>query len=269
MSRAEDRFRELCAAWALGALDGEELAEFRELLEGATPEMLRAYAEMEEAALCLSLAAGPAEPAAEVKAKLLATIRASTPVPPADTATQLAGWLGLHRPRFALAVTLALLLLVAGLGYLSTALYRAWTREQQRVVALTSELERKEALLQILRARDVQMIALEGPGRDPVGHGRIIWDVGNRVAVLHVANLPPTPENKIYQLWIYAKDRAPASPGVFAVKATEREAFFRFEGITPVEPDSLRGFLITLEAEGGASQPSREWYLGSRVENKR
>ncbi len=265
MSRLEDRFRELCAAWVLEALDGEELREFEALLKDASPQMIKVYHELEDAALHLPVGIELVTPPPVVKARIMEAIRSGEGAANVDRAAGLARWLGLHRPRFALSVMLALTVLVFVFGFLSSALYRTVSRQEQRVVALSDELERRESLLQVLQARELEVVALQGLEINPRGYGKIIWDIENRVAVLQVSNLPPVPENKVYQLWVFPKEGEPASAGVFALKKPERDSFFRFEGFTPVDKQSIKGYLITLEPEGGALQPSEAWYMGARV----
>ena len=265
MSKLNDRFRELCAAWVQDALDGEELHEFEELLKDANPQMIKIYHELENDALHLPAGTELVTPPPAVKARIMEAIRSNERPAKTDRATTLAQWLGLHRPRFALSVTLALTALVFVFGFLSSVLYRTVSRQEQRVIALTSELERRESLLQVLQSKEVEFVALQGLEINPLGYGKIIWDVENQVAVLQVTNLPPVPENKVYQLWVYAKDREPTSAGVFSIEKPERDSFFRFEAFTPVDKPSISGFLITLESEGGAVQPSDTWYIGTRV----
>jgi anti-sigma-K factor RskA len=265
MSRTEDRYRELCAAWVLGALEGDELREFEVLLRDPAPHLKRIFAEFEHAALHLPLMAPLVEPPTQVKAKLMEVIRSGEEARLKDGATRLAVWLRLHRPRFAFSVTLTLTVLLVGLSIVSTVLYRSQIRDEQRIAALVEDLEGKEQVLQILQSKTVEVVFLDGLEINPRGYGKIIWDTENRVAVLQVSNLPPVPENKVYQLWVYVKDREPTSAGVFALKKPARDSFFRFGDFPSVDRHSIKGFVITLEPEGGVPQPSGEWYVGAFV----
>ncbi len=281
MSRRYERFRELCAGLVLGTLSEDERWELDELLATASPEMLGIYRELEVAALHLPAAAELVEPPPEVRGRILEAIRAEQrSVIEEDAVAQaskgaregigarFARWLGLTRPGLALAAVASLVIVSVGLGLYSSALYRAAGEQQRRALDLAEDLRQKERLLQVLRSPHLEVVALDGIDPNTQAHGKLIWDRENQVAVLQVGNLPPISEGKIYQLWVFARDRDPTSAGVFAVRDTQRDAFFRFEGFTPVDRRLIRGYLVTLEPEGGAAAPSESWYLGARVETE-
>ena len=283
MSSLEGRFRELCDGWALHALSEEELAELRKLLGEATPEMISTCRELERAALHLAVGVEPATPPAAVKTRILAAVsprREATGTRSEqvavgghprkgpmgkDWAARLLARLGLDRPRAVLAFSAALLVLAIGLGFHILALNRSASHDEQRIVDLSEQLAERERLLQVLKSREVEVVILDGLDLNPRGYGKIIWDVENRVAVLQVANLPPVSQNASYQFWVYPKEGEPISSGTFAVRDPERDTFFRLEGFTSIDKGLIRGFLITLEAEHGASQPGEAWYMGARL----
>jgi hypothetical protein len=115
MSRRHDRFRELCTAWVLGALEQEEVQEFRQLWKDADTKMRTIHDELEHAVLHLPAGVPPAEPAPHVKARLMEAIRFSRK-DREGWISRLAFSLGLGRPRFALWVVLALLVLAVAIG---------------------------------------------------------------------------------------------------------------------------------------------------------
>lgn len=265
MSAFEDRFRDLCAGWALGALAGNEFDEFREMLESAGPEMIRECRALEEAALHLPLASECVEPPGEVRVHILAAVRAERDEHPRDWAFGLVRRLHLDRPRVVLAVTAALLALVASLGWYTARLDRAVDWERQRVVDLSDSLAERERLLGVLESKSVEIVALDGLEVHPQGHGKIIWDAENRVALLQVSNLPPLPPDEVYQLWVFPKEGTPTSAGIFAVGQLAHNAFFRLDRFPAGARQVLRGFLVTREPEGGAAEPSGRWYLGAQI----
>lgn len=280
MIRPENRFRELCAGHVLGTLTEDERWELDELLATASPEMLADYDELEVAALHLPAGAEIVEPPPEVRARLLKAVRAEKRIvseegvgteprgrPEAGAGKRPARWFGLARPRVALAAFAALAAVAIGLGLYSASLYRAVGVEERRAFNLAEDLQQKDRLLEVLQSKQVEVVVLNGLDLSPEGHGKLIWDQENQVAVLQVANLPPVPDDKVYQLWVFARDRDPTSAGVFAVHDPQRDAFFRFDGFTPVDRQSIRGYLITLESKGGTAAPSDTWYLGARVES--
>ncbi len=265
MRSLEDRFRELCDGWALDALSAEELRELRDLLRDASPEMISHCRELERAGLHLAVAAEPATPPSAVKARILAAVGAEQVAAGRDWGGRLVTRLGLDRPRVVLAVTAALLALAVGLGFRVAALYRTASHDEQRIVDLSDQLEERDRLLQVLQSKEVEVVILDGLELNPQGYGKIIWDIENRVAVLQVANLPPVREDASYQLWVYPKEGEPISAGTFAVHDPKRDAFFRLESFTSVDKQAIKGFVITLEAKGGAPEPGDVWYLGGRV----
>ena len=156
-----------------------------------------------------------------------------------------------------------LLALAVGLGLHIATLHRAASDDERHIVELTGRLERQASLLRVLQAREVEIVTLEAFEVNPRGYGKIIWDVESRTAVLQVANLPVAAGGS-YQLWIFPEEGAPLSAGVFAVNDPERDTFFRLAEFTPIAPQAIRGFVITLETQGGAPQPSDARYLGGR-----
>lgn len=261
MSRHE-RFRELCAAWVLGALDGDEVAELERLLSGADPEMRRIHAELQLAADHLPMGAPPREPPTGMKERILAALPSR--VPREDRGTLLARRLGLGRPRFALGVAAGLLAAAVGLGLLAAALDRALGERDQRIAVLQDEVAHRDQLLEVLQGREVTVVALDGLEINPRGYGRLVWDTQRQVALLQVANLPAPAEGHVYQLWIFPREGDPSSPGVLRAAAGGPESFYRVEGLA-LEVSQVRGILITLESAPGASRPSEAWYLGARL----
>lgn len=265
MSSRHDRFQDLCSAWLLGALEEEELREFEGLLKQADPEMLRTCSELEHAALHLPATVPLEDPPPRVKERLMKAARSTSREPRQDWITNVTAWLGLNRPRTALAVTGILFALLVGLGFATLLLLRAFEQAEERIAVLAERLERGDQVLEILQSKEVEVVLLNGLDASPQGYGKLIWDTENSVAVLQITNLPPVPVDRRYQLWVYAEDRDPTSAGVFALNDPQQEAFFRFENFTSVEKQAINGFLVTLEPEGGASEPGEEWYLGAYV----
>lgn len=262
MSRRHDRFGELCAAWVLGALEDVELHEFQQLWKDADPQMRTMHDELEHAALHLPASASPAEPAPQVKSELLEKIR-SAGKHREDWRSKLTR----TRPaRFVLSAALALLVLSIGLAVVSGILYRQVNQQAQRLQALSDELERRGQLLEILESKEVEVVLLEGMDRSPTAYGRIFWDTAADVAVLQVSNLPPAPDDRIYQLWIFPAKGDPESAGIFALDQAGPHAFFRLEAVTQLPRESVWGWMVTMESKGGAAGPSgEERYLGGRT----
>src|SRR5947208_2562785 len=179
-----ESFDTLAAAYALGALDGEELVEFEAHLAQECARCAVTLRESYEALAALARSAPPAVPPPEVKQALLSRIAAVAP-----TAS----------PR----------------------------RER-------------------------------GRGPSPGATGWVIWHqtVGGQ---LFVANLPPPPPSKTYELWTIGEG-APRPAGVFRVDA-EGRATHRVEPVEGGKP--VKVFAVTLEPEGGVPAPTGPMVLAS------
>lgn len=131
------------------------------------------------------------------------------------------------------------------------------TEIETRLASLQSEVQRKEELLNILEARDVDLVLMDGLDVNPNGYGKVVWDKDNGRAILQVANLPVVPSDRDYQLWFIINDQ-PQSAGVFAVQDPERDDFFTIEELGT---DGQGAFAITMEPKGGSPQPTGDMYL--------
>ena len=96
-------------------------------------------------------------------------------------------------------------------------------------------------------------------------YGKIFWNLDDRTAVLQVSNLPAIAPDRVYQLWVFPKEGEPMSAGLFSVTDPRRGSFYRLDSFSPLKKESVKGIVITLEARGGASKPTGEWYMGGRV----
>lgn len=133
--------------------------------------------------------------------------------------------------------------------------------QQEELVALRDAVQQQDELLKVLQAPRIDMVFMNGLEPSPAGYGKIIWDPEKKVAVFLVANLPPTPANKDYQLWVI-KNKQPISAGVFSVQdAKAKEHFFTVLSLDVASRREVDAFAVTLEPKGGLPQPSGPMYL--------
>ena len=130
---------------------------------------------------------------------------------------------------------------------------------QTQLVKLANEVERKDEQLKVLSAKTVHILVMDGMKANPVSYGKIIWDPEKKTAILQVANMPPVPSGKDYQLWVI-KDKKPISAGVFAVNDTKSN-FFMIEDLAVTNPREIAAFAVTLEPKGGMPAPTGEMYM--------
>lgn len=124
---------------------------------------------------------------------------------------------------------------------------------------LKRETARTEELNQInsvLASEQWRMLTLAGQEPAPSASAKVYWDTrANRWVV--TAELPPAPSGRVYQLWFVTRD-AKISAGLI-----EPDPSGHGFAVVPV-PSNLRGLAaaaITLEPEGGSSQPTMPIYV--------
>ena len=132
----------------------------------------------------------------------------------------------------------------------------------RELAATRQRLQREVAFYRgatdLLRDPTTQVVTLQGLGPSPGATGRMIWHpaAGGQ---LFVANLPPAPPGKAYELWTIGEG-APRPAGVFRVDAEGRAAH-RVEPVEGGRP--VRVFAVTLEPEGGVPAPTGPMVLAS------
>lgn len=264
----DERFEELCAGYVLDALDAQERTAFEAALAAAIPEQRRVFAQLQQLAHHLPASVDQVEPAAYLRERILASVRAHRAVAPAPGfLDRLAEVLGLAVPKAAVLVVGVLLIGIVGIAVYSVSLrtvnlslQQAAVQKDRRLVALQGELAQQQALLDVLAAKTVELVAMKGLEVNPNGYGKVIWDPARRSAILQVSNLPTIPSDKDYQFW-EIRDKVPISAGLFTIRQTGQQAFFRIDNLPETNKQAINAFAITLEPAGGVPQPTGAMYL--------
>jgi hypothetical protein len=146
----------------------------------------------------------------------------------------------------------------ARLGQMARELAVTRQRLQREVAALNDQLAVYWSVADLLRDPATQVVTLRGLGPSPGALARVIWhrSAGGQ---LFVANLPPAPPGKAYELWTIGEG-PPQPAGVFRVD-TEGRATHRVEPVAGGRP--LKGFAVTLEPERGVRAPTGPMVLAS------
>ncbi|MEK7385900.1 MAG: anti-sigma factor, partial [candidate division NC10 bacterium] len=132
-------------------------------------------------------------------------------------------------------------------------------RLQRDIIALEGELAVYRSAAELLRDPATQVLALRGVGPSPQATGRVVWHAVNG-GHMFVANLPPPPPGKAYELWTIGA-AAPQPAGVFQVDAQGRGS----HRIVPVDAAKpVRVFAVTLEPAGGVPAPTGPMVLASK-----
>ena len=293
MDRQE--FLDLCAVYALGALEGEELLRFRLTAAQGDAEMRTALADALKTAANLSLAAPEATPSSAVKLRLQQQVKArlhaeEAGAKPARTfqfsEEPKPSWIqrlfGVGMPsRFGVAAAFSLLIVAVALVTFNVSLKEKLSAQtvalldthsrmdaladstHTRITALQDSLSRKEAMLEVIRSKSMQMVAMGGMD-DTSRYGKIIWDPERKVAILQVS-LPPEPDGMSYQLWVI-RDNKPMDAGVFQVSnQVGGDGLYRIEQLVETDKNHINAFAVTMEPKGGMPQPTGKMYLMGEI----
>jgi anti-sigma-K factor RskA len=248
-----DEISELATAYALGSLEGGDLARFEALLRADDAEALAALRDAESTLVDLA-AAAPVPPPPAVKAALMARIATAPAAPRSPAAPRR------RRPLWPIilsgAMAAGIAAVVVGWSVSSTYEKRldALARDADQ---LRAELRGQQAVIAILRDPATQVVALAGLPPAPAARARMMWHA-HAGGVFVATGLPASPPGKAYQLWAIAGSNAPVSAGVFSVDANGTGSL----SVGPLPGVSaVNAFAVTLEPAGGLPAPSGEMYL--------
>ena len=203
---------------------------------------------------------GTATPAAAAPAPVVPTMRvsasnphvASTP-PVAAPTSRSNGW--------AIAASIALLLSLVG----NALLYTNWQRtrsdlavalgDQTRFANATQVMERRlsatQEQLHVLRSPDeYKLVALAGTPVHPTARARVLFNKVAHRAYVDVAQLPPLPPGKQYQLWALDNGK-PVDAGMLTAATTAGTGLQQMKDI-----GSAQAFAMTVEPTGGSAGPT-------------
>lgn len=235
-----DDTTDLLVAYALGALEPEEMARVGTLLV-ERPELRTLLAELRATAGLLPYGLPESAPPAELRQRVLdrAVGRARRVAQPAAP-SRLRGVLFALGSLAAVAL-LALTFTLTQLGAARAEL--AQVRQQiaaseQRVAALAAE---RSDLAQALTGAEA-IGRLAGPG----GQATVLQSDNGELLV--AAQLPPLDAGQVYQLWLIAGEGAPESGGVFTVDSS---GF----GMIALGPGAPAGVTLAVTAEPAPGSP--------------
>jgi anti-sigma-K factor RskA len=284
----------MIAAHALGSLDGAEARELDAHLERCA-ECRAELADWQETAAALVYAAPRAEPSAEVRSRLLASIRSEDG---AQQSTRVA--LGDHKEvkdgaiessrtasnvvpfekpaaRRTWSSAAKLVALAAAIAFIALAvsLILVWNRYnamQQEMARVTDQLSQtqgelsreRERLIREREAKDLisapetRITALAGTELATRARAKFVYDRNSGRAMLMADDLPPAPAGKAYQLWFIMEGKPPMPGHVF-----NPDSAGHAEMVEQL-PEEARGatiFAVTLEPENGVPAPTGAKYL--------
>jgi hypothetical protein len=130
-------------------------------------------------------------------------------------------------------------------------------RLQRNEAALREQVAVYRNAVELLRDPATRVVELRGAGPSPEASGRLIWH-DTAGGQLFVANLPPAPAGKAYELWTLG-GAAPQAAGTFRVDAAGRAT----HRVQPAGGPASK-FAVTLEPEPGVAAPTGPIVLASR-----
>jgi hypothetical protein len=271
-------YKELLAANALTALDAEDARALKTHLASCA-DCHSETDEWEETAAFLALDATPFEPSAQLRERILESVRAEGLGKLTDTRAEAsaetrvgagdARVLAFERPPRnvwtslgtlgAIAATLAFVALIISL----IALWQQNRATQKELARLSTEMREAKALIdhqraavQLLTSPDAHMAKLAGTNVAPGAHAMLAYDQDGR-AMLMAKGLPPAPKGMAYQLW-YIKDNKKMPGKVFRPDDAGNGIL---EDQIPALARDQAIFAITLEPESGVQVPTGSIYL--------
>lgn len=221
---ADSAIHDLTPAYALDALDAEERVEYEAHLANCD-RCRNELASYQETAAALAFAVPAPAPPPALRERVLEAARVERTNAERSNVVVL-------RPRrltYALgAVAAAAAAVAVGVG--------VWAAQ------VAGELDRERAVAAVLADPDARSVPLRG------ANGRVIVTETGQAALV-VAGLPPAPEGKTYEVWVFEGD-TPRPAGLFDGKA-ERDVLLLSR---PVPPQL--DVAVTIEPAGGSQSPT-------------
>jgi anti-sigma-K factor RskA len=240
--------------YALGALSDQQAVEA--LQHVSICELCaQKLAESRGHVALLAFGVDQEKPSPSVKEKLFAKIAAgrdansvaifSTAIVEKKPSTPLWNWL--------------LIPATAALAILSFALWRqnvqlfAELRDAHRIASdFEKERVRVQKLINVLSAPDTITVKLAGTADGTHNSGIVRYNIRSGLLV-YIADLPPLPATKVYQLWLVPTDGVPISAGTFVPPAPGQSHLFSSAIPSNSEP---KAFAVTIEPAPGVPQPT-------------
>jgi len=129
-------------------------------------------------------------------------------------------------------------------------------RERVRDIAFNDamqQVKQSDEVLAILGAPEtIVRVSQEGAAQPPQGK---VFLNPKRGVLLLASNLPPAPEGKIYEMWVIPAAGKPVPAGLFQTESNGTAVHLQ---AGPVDLEATGAVAVTLEAAGGAPQPTSQ-----------
>jgi anti-sigma-K factor RskA len=270
--KTEERHKELelCIPYVFGRLNPGNRKQFEAHLATGCPMCIKEVAELHEAMALMPLLLKQQEPPRQIRERLMSRLsagkgpRAEDRRPAEKQLSGAAPQRGSKRPLLAYGIAGVAILIILLLALYINELVGTIGGQERRLNEQQTELQRQGEILTLLQSEQLEVAVMNGLERSPTAYGKILWDPRKNNLLLQASNLPIAPVEKDYQLWETKGGRS-MSLGVFAVtNEQEKLGFFKVLDGGVGQKQEAQAFFVTLEAKGGAQQPTGPVYLRTR-----
>jgi anti-sigma-K factor RskA len=238
-------FREVAAAYALGALDRDELREAEAHLAGAGPHegCLEALEQARATATALAAALPAIRPPLAVWRAIEARL-GREPSRPRRSLLGPGGW--------------AALAAAAAIAVLWVGERSAASRREAELSALRAETAIQRQVTSLLSSAGTRVVPLQPvPGR--AGTATALLDLPGRRGVL-LSSLPAAPPGRDYQLWVLRGKEPPVPAGLLRVTGGQVVAGeLERAALEGAQPDAVA---VSIEPSGGSRSPTEVILVG-------
>ena len=258
---------EFYEAYALGALDGDDLVALEEHLARHCPTCTAGVAQARWVGANLSFLAPPAEPPAALRQKVLGAIGTAVKtqqIPSTVTGVEeinARGRKAAARPWIPAWAWAAAAVLVIFSGYTTwqmrqfakevTVLERQGAQERAQAQALNSERDRYVQALNIMAASATRRLELK-PGKPAMPAVAAYWNPAMGL-VLSAEMMPKMADDRTLQLWVVPRQGPPISVGIFRPNTQGQVLMV----MPPAQAMNMaKALAISEEPAGGSPQPT-------------
>jgi hypothetical protein len=259
------QYAEALALYAMGALDDRQELAALEAHLGACGDCRRELEALRADAALLALSAVGPKPPERARQRLLKAIAAEPRLERIERRAQKPYVIGRLRPRWLSFAPMAVMLLLAVFSILLWQDLRNTRRELRHLRAqmdqTQAELEQKnhdlaeaKAVRDLLRAPDAWPLTLVKQQAPPQPQIKTVYSKQQGSLLLMASNMPPLPENKIYELWLLPADNgAPMPAGWFKPDSKGNGMMFHSMQSPGI---GAKGFALTIEPASGSQTPT-------------
>ncbi len=125
---------------------------------------------------------------------------------------------------------------------------------EQQIFEANTSLEKSKELLNTIRDKNIEVIALGGQTVSPTSYAKAYWNKAEQKVFIDAQGLPEPPDGLVYQVWsLKLSPLTPTSMGLLEDFKNDDNKVFAF-----ANPNQSEAFGITLEPAGGSESPNLE-----------